>query len=136
MCPFRGRELDPHLTQCGLGRAYLLTKWNLDPSSRLATIDMGRKVAALSLFRGSWSPSNTMWPGPRPTFVPSGILIHPTVCQQYTNVTDRQGIGRTVYRSKTGQVKLSPPAGGRPRTTLYCPPAVRAKSVEMRAVSS
>jgi len=85
--------------------------------------------------------SQTTSPGPRPTSVPSGILIHPTVCQQYTNVTDRQdrrsrGIGRTVYRSKTGQVKLSPPAGGRPRTTLYCPPAVRAKSVEMRAVSS
>jgi len=25
------------------------------------------------------SPCNTMWPGPRPTLVPSGILIHPTV---------------------------------------------------------
>jgi len=26
-----------------------------------------------------WDPSNTMWPGPRPTLLPSGILIHPAV---------------------------------------------------------
>ena len=35
------------------------------------------------------SPSNTMWPAPRLTSIPSGILIHPTVWPQYTNVTDR-----------------------------------------------
>ena len=28
------------------------------------------------------SPSNTMWPGPRPTSLPSGILIHPVVSPQ------------------------------------------------------
>jgi len=57
----------------------------------LATIDMGRKVGGCCApFRGgAGSPSNTMWPGPRPTSVPSGILIHPTVWPQYTNVTDR-----------------------------------------------
>jgi len=44
----------------------------------------------LSVWRAG-SPSNTMWPGPRPTSLPSGILIHPTVWPQYTNyVTDRQ----------------------------------------------
>ena len=32
---------------------------------------------------------NTMSPGLRPTSVPSGILIHPTIWPQYT-VTDRQ----------------------------------------------
>jgi len=32
--------------------AYLRTKWHLDPSSRLATIDMGRKLGALLLFWG------------------------------------------------------------------------------------
>jgi len=35
---------------------------------------------------GGWvpigSPSNTMWPGPRATSLPSGILIHPTVWPQ------------------------------------------------------
>ena len=39
---------------------------------------------------GAESPSNTVWPGPRPTSVPSGILIHPTVWPQYTNVSGRQ----------------------------------------------
>jgi len=58
---------------------------------------------------GAGSPSNAMWPGPRPTSVPTGILIHPTVWPQYTNVTrqrdkhtDRQqsdSIGRTVLQS-------------------------------------
>ena len=82
---------------------YLLTKWHLDTSSRLATIDMGRKVGAGSLFRGVGSPSNTMRfrgfttmryinlrltylmsPGPRPTSVPSDILINPAVKPQQT----------------------------------------------------
>ena len=44
------------------------------------------------------SPSNTMWPGPMPTSVPSGILIHPTFWPQYTNVTDR-----TVRADRTGR---------------------------------
>ena len=59
---------------------------------RLATIDMGRKVGAAVLLPvgESWSPSNTMSPGSRPTSVPSAILIHPTVWPQYTNVTERQ----------------------------------------------
>jgi len=39
---------------------------------------------------GGGSPSNTMWPGPRPTCMPSFILIHPTTWPQYINVTDRQ----------------------------------------------
>jgi len=45
----------------------------------LATIDVGRKLGVVPfLGRGAGSASNTMSPGPRPTFVPSGILIHPT----------------------------------------------------------
>jgi len=36
-------ELDPHVTQCAWAKAYLRTKWHLDPSSRWATINMGRK---------------------------------------------------------------------------------------------
>jgi len=63
---------------------------------RLATIDMGRKVggelrAAVPLSVGrAGSPSNTVSPEPRPTSVPRGILIHPAVWPQYTNVTDKQ----------------------------------------------
>jgi len=30
-----------------------------------------------------------MWPGPRPTGMPSFTLIHPIIWPQYTNVTDR-----------------------------------------------
>ena len=30
--------MGPHLTLCRLSRAYLRTKWHIDPSSRLATI--------------------------------------------------------------------------------------------------
>jgi len=58
---------------------------------RLAIVDMDQKVGGLLCPSGGpGSPSNTMWPGPRPTAVPSGILIVPTVWPQYTNVTDRQ----------------------------------------------
>jgi len=87
---------------------------------RLATVDMGRKVgAAVSLsVGGAVSLSNIMWTGPRPTSVPIGVLIHPTVWPQYTNVADREtgqrsrSIGRTVTCNglpKTDRVfKLSP----------------------------
>ena len=71
---------------------YLHTKWHLNPSSHLATTNMGRKVCGWSCapFRGAESPSNTMWPGMRPTSLPSFILIHPAFWPQYTNyVTDR-----------------------------------------------
>jgi len=47
------------------------------------------------------SSSNTVLPGPRPTCMPSFILIHPTVWPQYTNVTDRQ-------TGQTGQTDNGP----------------------------
>jgi len=66
------------LTQCRLGWDLLCSKWHLNPSIRLATTDMGRKLRVL-------------WPGPRPTSMPSFILIHPTVWPHFTDVTDRTG---------------------------------------------
>jgi len=74
---------------------------------------MRRKPGGFARFwgRGSsaGSQSITMWPGPRPTRMPSFILIHPTIWPQYTNVTDRQtghtdrqrsdSIGRTVLQT-------------------------------------
>ena len=89
---------------------------------RLAIIDMGWKLGGCILIQpaiwpqqtwaenwrlcpflggGAGSPSNTMWLGPRPTYTPSFILIHPTVWPQYTNITDRQqidSIGRAVLQ--------------------------------------
>jgi len=55
---------------------------------------MGRKSGGVPPFfgggGGAGPPSNTMWPEPMPTSVPSFILVHPTVWPQYTNITDRQ----------------------------------------------
>jgi len=61
LCLFRGGggdpgELDPRLTQRGLDQVYFRTKWRFHPSSRLATIDMGRKLGDCAPFRGSWVP--------------------------------------------------------------------------------
>jgi len=75
------------------------TKWHLDPSSRLATTHMDRKLGAVPLW-GNGCLSNTMWPGSRSTSVPSGILIHPSIWPQYTDNTDRQrsdSIRRTAF---------------------------------------
>jgi len=68
--------------------AYLCTKmasWFIQP---FATIDMGWKVGRVAVpFFGAGraqSPSNTMLPVPRPTSVPSGILIHLAIWPQKT----------------------------------------------------
>jgi len=75
---------------------------------RLATIDMGGKLEAVSLFEGDLhgSPSNTMWPGPRPTCTTSFILIRP----QYTNVADRQDM----TDRQTQDIDNGPVAQGEP----------------------
>jgi len=103
LCPYWG-ELVPHLTQCGF-RA----KWHLDPSSRLTTTDMGQELRYGSAFCvGTGFSYKLMWPGARPTSIPSGVLIRRTIWPQYTNVTDRQtgqdrqrsdNIGRTVLQT-------------------------------------
>jgi len=107
LCPFRG-ALAPRLIQCGLGRG-LLPYQVASSSSRLATIDMGQKLsdggcafcilvlppvwpqrtlaenwgAAVPLYgRRAWFPSKTISRRPRPTSVPSGILIHAAVWPQ------------------------------------------------------
>jgi len=72
-------------------KAYLYTKWHLDPSSRLATTDVDLKLGAVSVWgRGKWVPMQHNVPMAEAyTSVPSFILIHPTVWPQYTNVTDK-----------------------------------------------
>jgi len=67
---------------------------------RFATIDMGRNHMGRKLggyyapFRGGSGSHLTQCrlQRPRPTSVPSGILIHPTFWPQYTNIADRQDI--------------------------------------------
>ena len=67
---------------------------------------MGQKVGGgcCALFVGELGLHLTVWPGRRPISVPSGILIHPTVWPQYTNVTDSQTdrhTGQTGQRSRS-----------------------------------
>jgi len=49
-----------------------------------------------------------MWPGLKPTCVPSFILIHPTVWPQYTNVTDRE-TDRTDRQTDNGLIAQGEP---------------------------
>jgi len=83
---------------------------------RLATIDVSQKVgAAVPLFwwGRAGSPSNTIWPGLRPSSIPSFILIHPAVSPQYINVTDRQ---TTVWWDRAKKTVLTL----RPKNYLLC----------------
>ena len=62
-------KLSHHVTQCRLGRGLPPYQVHLDPSSRLGTIDMGRKLGAVPPFwgRGPGSLSSTLSPGLRHT---------------------------------------------------------------------
>jgi len=58
---FRGRAESPSNTKNPWAEAYFHTKWHLDASSRLATIEMGRKLGrGFAPFWGkrAGSPSN------------------------------------------------------------------------------
>ena len=87
---------------------YLHTKRHLDPSSHLATVDMGQKLGALPPFWewGAGSPSNTMSLGLRPTFLPSGILIH-------------QPFGHNRYGPKIGGFPFGGGGAGSPSNTMW-----------------
>jgi len=53
--------------------------------TKTKSIDIGRKAGdAVLLFRGGAGSHPTLWPGPRPTCIPSGILIHTTVWPKQT----------------------------------------------------
>ena len=83
--PFLGSGLGPHLTQSRLGRGlapYQVASGSIQPFGRNR---YGPKIGGCTP-----SPSNTMWPGLRPTCTPSFILICLYVCPQCTNVTNRQ----------------------------------------------
>jgi len=138
---FSGGSWVPVYHNVACAETYIRTKWHVDLSSRLATIDIGRKWGLLCPFRGGGavgSPSdkcglgrglppcqvasssilpfrhnrhgpkmgrccsapllgelgpafNRMWPRPRPTSVPSGILIHPAVWPHYPAPASQKG---------------------------------------------
>ena len=58
----------------------------------------GPKIGGCAPFGGAGSPCNTMWLGPRPTFMPSFILIHTAVWLQWTWTADYTDAGQTCAR--------------------------------------
>jgi len=130
--PFGGRRLGPHLTQSRLG-------WGLTPYQVAFLIHAAiwrqqiwaENWVGLCPFGGgaAGSLSNTMWPGPRLTCMPSFILIRPTVARTLqTDRTDRQrtdSIGRTILQTVSQEIandfadianSYLPPIYGRPIT--------------------
>jgi len=87
--PISGRgegELGPHLTQCRLGRGLPLCQvasWSVQPFGHNTWAEKCGGCCAPILGRAGF-PSNTMSPKPRPTSIPSDILIHPVVWSQQT----------------------------------------------------
>jgi len=104
------------LRQCHFVKAYLHTKWHLDPSSCLAQYTWVRNWGlCLLLGLGNWFPIEQCCSGwglpsyrvascdlaatdmgrklgavarARPTGLPSFVWIHPTIWPQYSNVKD------------------------------------------------
>jgi len=74
-------------------RAQQLLKWARVPKQSGPKRVWEGAAVPLSFRGGAGSPSNTISPGPKPTSVPSGTLIHPAVWPQYTNVRDRTDNG-------------------------------------------
>jgi len=83
--PFAGK-LGPRLTQCGLGRGLLPYQVASSSIRPFGHNRHGLKIVwGLCPFSGgTGSPSNTKSPVPRPTSIPSGILVHPAVWPQRT----------------------------------------------------
>jgi len=55
---------------------------------------------------GAGSPSNTMWPGPRPTSVPNGILIHLAIDMDHGFVRKPRKRGRVAVALSMGEIGL------------------------------
>ena len=80
---------------------------------------MGRKFGGLlcPFLGGAGSKCNTMWPGPRPTPVPNGILIHAAVWPQYMGqnwgcpAPFLEGVGSPSNTMSPGPRSTSVPSG-------------------------
>jgi len=121
--PFLGGELGPNLAQCSLDHGPPLCQV---PSRSIQPFGhnghgpkIGERGSAPFLGRGAGSPSNTMWPGMRPTCLPSFVLIRPTVWPQCTNVTDTQV--RTDRQTTDRWHRANRFTNGRPKTVRPIP---------------
>jgi len=123
LCPFfgAGAELGPHLAQFCLGRGlspYQVASSSIQPFGHNRH---GPKIGALPLLgRRTGSPCNTMSPGSRPTFLPSGILIHPAIWPQ--QIWAEQIVRGSCALLGWGAVSPSNTVWPGPRTT--CMPSV------------
>jgi len=82
--PFRA-ELGPRLIQCGLGRAllsYQVASLSIQPFGHNKQAKNWVVVGVPSVLVVAGSRSNTKSPGPRPTSIPSCILIYAAIWPQ------------------------------------------------------
>jgi len=88
LCPFRV-QLGQRLIQCGLCRGllpYQVASSSIQPfgHNRHGPKIVWKRVRVPFFLGIAGPPSNTKLPEPRPTFIPSGILVHPAVWPQPT----------------------------------------------------
>jgi len=93
LCPLFGRRSRvPIYRNVVWAEAYLPTKWHLDPSSRLDTTDMGRKLGVVSLWEGELRLHLTQCGQGRQVLSWSiQPFSHNTPTSQTDRQTDRQG---------------------------------------------
>jgi len=112
-----------------MAQVYFRSKWHFRPSSRWATIDMNRKLGAVPLLGGAATPSNTTSPGPRPTSMPSGILVYPAAWPQRILVAN-WGLCR--FRGTAPNLRPQCRVGrGLPRTKWHLDPCSRLATVDV-----
>ena len=76
---------------------------------------MGRKEgAAVPLSRRAGTPSNTMWPRSRSTYVPSGVFIHPAVWPQSDMGQKLGGVGVSLFVGVAGSPSKTKSPGPKP----------------------
>jgi len=123
--PFWGeKELGSHLTQCRLSRglpSYQVSSSSIEPfGDNRYRPKIGGTVPVWG--GGPGSPSNTVWPGLRPTCMTSLILIRSTVWPQYTNITYKTGQERQTENGPIAQgepvYKRTPKTGALPFFSL------------------
>jgi len=110
---------------------YLHTKWHLDECSRMATIEMGRKLwTGLCPFSGegrAGSPSKTKSPGLRPNSIPSVTLIHAAIWPQ--QIWAKNWVGAVpLWGEGAGYPSNTMWPGLRPRVMVIC----EMRNVKMR----
>ena len=102
----------PILHNVAWAEDFLRTKWHLNPCSRLATIDTGRKFWALSVFGGGelgFHLTQCRLIGSMPTSLTSGILIHLAIWPQQIWVENWGAAWGPIYHNMA-RVEVYPPA--------------------------